>query len=168
MRRLVDAEIEAIRRRAQDHGYAAEVLFGNEPDWRTFHESIEPLPEERQTIQDRRVLAHLAELGDDSSVIRGVDHWVYFADSLARDAFGRRASEHGYAVRSTRDDATEPRRHGIQVSRDQPADEESITTAVRVLYRLALELNGDYDGWETSVQQPDTRPGPSGRGSSGS
>jgi hypothetical protein len=112
-----------------------------------------------------RVLEALKNDGDDQSVERDVDHWIYFDDSNAATQYRDWAVEIGleearpielvegqFSVRL--------KHHGTMLLGDISG--KTIPLALK-----AKEMGGNYDGWETPVvrssQQNVRADAPSGR-----
>ena len=92
-------------------------------------------------------------MGDTLTKAREVNHWVYFKTVEDRKMFFAEVSTKGFTLQNERfvDDAEEYP-YSLQISRIDSADSESVNDYTMYLYRTALEYNGDYDGWETSVE----------------
>ena len=63
------------------------------------------------------------------------------------------ASQKGYKIVSQSDDGKDSRQFGLAVSRFHAVDHRTINSMVLELLDLAGECEGDYDGWETSVER---------------
>jgi regulator of RNase E activity RraB len=82
-----------------------------------------------------------------------MDQWIYFKSAADRASFLNDLDE-GFEVRAQRDDAPIGERpYGLQILRNQTVDLDSIAPVVRNLLRNAQRHDGDYDGWQTSVQR---------------
>ena len=109
--------------------------------------------EHPQVTQNNMLLKHLRKMGDKLIKGREVYHWVYFKTAEDRKTFFTEVSTKGFALQNEAfiDDANEYP-YSIQISRIDQVDSESVNDYTMYLYRTALEHNGDYDGWETSVE----------------
>ncbi len=137
-----------------DLGYPPELWAEPDSSWQKYS-WLYPSTEELQTIEDRRTLEALAKEGDDHSIPRDVDHWIYFESAADRSSFINDVVGQGFEIRSQWDNAEVPRRpYGLQVFRRHPVDFDSLASVVRDLLRRAERHSGDYDGWETSVEKP--------------
>jgi regulator of RNase E activity RraB len=125
----------------------------HDPEWRTYLDFLYPSERSYQMILNGRVLSSLEKRGDNHLVERDVEHWIYFDVAENRNRFRRAALELGFKVASQRDDAPKPRRFGISVMNCTPVDYNTINNAVLQLFDLSKEFDGDYDGWETSVER---------------
>ncbi|HSH46194.1 MAG TPA: DUF695 domain-containing protein [Longimicrobiales bacterium] len=123
-------------------------------EWSQYLNVLYPSPAEHQMIQNRRVVAALAEHGDPLTVPRPVRHWVYFSTTEQRAAFLDRARQEGFdtpAEGMSHDPAGGERPFGASIERVDPVDHNSIDQVVRALLPIVTDCGGAYDGWETQV-----------------
>ena len=132
--------------------YRAEFATRHDPEWAAYRELLYPTPREYQLMGNQRVLAQLAEHGDDHSVPREVTHWIGFQNADDRDAFADTAQQDGFRLVATSDDDDQhDLPFGLTIGRDQPVTPDVIDAVVLELFDRAEAAGGDYDGWETSV-----------------
>jgi hypothetical protein len=80
--------VDAVRAAAHELvGHTVEVRSERDADWSYYRELLLPDAERRQWMDDRRLVQILREQGDALTPPRRVDHWAYFSDPGARDAF---------------------------------------------------------------------------------
>ncbi len=123
----------------------------HEPDWNQYRNVLYPSDESMERIKNMDVLDVLEEHGDKLEPVRDVHHWIYFKTSNDRKLFAEEASQLGYTVENQLEDLTQEFPFGIQITRDQSVTPDEIDDAVLQLFRLAIKLNGQYDGWEAQV-----------------
>lgn len=122
-------------------------------DWNYYRDFLLPDAERRQWMQDRRIVEVLQGHGDPLRTPRRVDHWIYFPTADSRNAFLGAVVREGFAIEQTDDgDATVDVSFGARVHRIDVVELEHIHEVVMTLFRLAVQHDGDYDGWETSVE----------------
>jgi uncharacterized protein (TIGR01619 family) len=136
--------------------YEFEIDSQTDADWETYRELLYPSEREFQMIMNGRVLANLEESGDKHEIEREVSHWIYFSDEADRAKFLRQATSQGYKHVESSDDKNTERPYGVSVSRVHAVDYGTLNDAVLELFDLAQDCNGDYDGWETSVEDGST------------
>jgi regulator of RNase E activity RraB len=146
-----DAARRLIGELQREWGY--ELAFSLEPDLdrTTYWEELFPSSEEWRVIQDMKVLEALKGHGDDPSIARRIDHWLYFPQRTQRDRFATWAERNGFSVDNTSDDGESEVKYGLQIYHTARPELQEISAMTRLLLRKAQELHGDYDGWETSV-----------------
>jgi len=132
--------------------YRFDTSCEHDPDWDTYQNDLYPSDEEMETIKNLKVLDALQDNGDPLKAARPVDHWAYFPTESGRDAFKAGAEKLGYKAEVLKpSDAFGKNRFGIQLTRTDHVDFDSINDVTLELFRLAQEFNGEYDGWETQV-----------------
>jgi len=122
-----------------------------DPEWSTYLGFLAPSEEDRQHIENRRVCEALEENGDTLSAPREIDHWAYFAEPAAREAFVAEATALGFAVRALIEPDSDLPDIGVHLWRTDVPAYESIDDVTLTLFRLAARHGGTYDGWECTV-----------------
>jgi regulator of RNase E activity RraB len=133
--------------------YEFETGSRSDPGWSVYFTFLFPSKRSYRMILNNRVLETLASHGDKHEIERQVQHWIYFTSPHDRDRFYFTASQQGYRLVDKRDDSDGERPFALQVERLNAVDPTTIHNAVLELFDLAQECNGDYDGWETSVEK---------------
>lgn len=136
------------------HGYELAFVLKPDESHDGYWQELFPTDDDWQVIQELRVLESLAKDGDDGSTSRRVDHWAYFPSEAAAHQFGQWAQEHGYALDST--NKGEDGRFCVHFAHEGTLQLPDITSHTITLQRMASELGGDYDGWETPVRKAST------------
>lgn len=129
---LKQAEIE-------DHGHSQywDYLWPTDSDWRI--------------ISDMKVIQALENAGDDHSIPRPVDHWVYFDNLEAAVGFKDWAVEFGLEeVCSVQ--AVE-KGHLVRLKHVGTIELNALSRITLALTHKAIGAGGDYDGWETQVMR---------------
>lgn len=104
-----------------------------------------------QIAASRALCETLEEQGDTRTHVREIDHWAVFPDAEARGDFVERCLEAGFFLRGTSEPTALWEGYGAQVwHRDVPSD-EAMEQVTLLLFDLALDSGGDYDGWETQI-----------------
>jgi hypothetical protein len=121
--------------------------------WSQYLDLLYPSPEELQRIKNRRTVEVLEKNGDQLTKARPVSHWAYFATPVDRNAFLVEVTRRGFTIAddSTNTGEPSPRPYGIKVEKVGSIDK--IDDVTIELFRLALLHDGEYDGWETSVEK---------------
>lgn len=129
---------------------------GSKPDdgWSYYRDFLFPSSERRQWMRDRRLVQVLEEHGDTLVAPRRVDHWAYFSTADARKRFIVEATRDGFAQAATNEDSASTRPFGVQIFRTDSVALEHIHDVVMKLCDTTKQHDGEYDGWETSVETP--------------
>jgi len=103
--------------------------------------------------KNEQVRAVMRGNGDNCLIPRAIDHYAYFPTETERASYRAFVMARGYGI--DREDRNEDREHpcGIFFSKVQVPDD--IDDETMQLEMTAMQMKGDYDGWETDVvRQP--------------
>ena len=142
----VEEKVESVMARFDE--YTWDMGLVEEPGWDTYLEFLYPDEQGMDTIWNNRVRRQLQENGDDLTISREIDHWLYFPSDADRDAFIVQAKAENFRITLQDDDPEKP--HGVLAQRDDaPEDIDDVTWPLR---ELAGAHGGVYDGWGCSVK----------------
>ncbi len=125
--------------------YSAQIATASDADWSFFFEILMPSEYSMQEIQNRRVLAHMQELGDRLELPRELDHFALF-DGLEQAARASAALRRaGFRVDEMAADGEG--RVAVQFHReDMIAGGRADEVSYEIL-DIVLEEGGEYEGW---------------------
>lgn len=134
--------------------YSFEYGIKEDREWEHYLGFMYPEERQYQSILNRRVIGNLEKGGDPLTKPRPVDHWIYFKSRPDQDAF-LSAIEHMKFSIVGKDKPAGSSDYPIQlhISRIDHVDQNSVDEYVIALWDLAKKYNGEYDGWETSVEK---------------
>jgi regulator of RNase E activity RraB len=138
-------------------GYTYDSQHQVDKDWRQYLNVLYPREEDRQKIENRKVLDALQNRGDALKRPRDISHWAYFRTAEDRANFRNAVRKLEYRVQSESELGGRDYPLGICIVRFQSIQPAEVDDAVIELYRLAKECHGDYDGWEAEVISDDAR-----------
>jgi uncharacterized protein (TIGR01619 family) len=134
--------------------YSYDYGIKDDPNWTGYFDFLYPLPNQMQSIQNRRVVDNLESNGDKLTKKRPVFHWLYFRTDEDREMLLKKIeSENFEIINKSFDDSFGEYGYGLQLSRVDNVDLNSVDEYVLQLWQLAGECNGEYDGWETSIEK---------------
>lgn len=134
--------------------YKYEIGTKVDKEWDGYLNFLFPQPEQYQRIQNRKVVDNLVKNGDKLEKKREVMHWIYFTNENDRDNFIQKiASENFKVEEKNKVKENKEFSYNLRISRIEKVDYENIDDFTIHLWKLANENNGDYDGWETSVEK---------------
>jgi uncharacterized protein YaaR (DUF327 family) len=148
-----DKNVKIAMSRFSDYEYQ----LGTKPDpaWTQYSNFLYPEPQQYQSIQNMKVIENLEKAGDNLKRARNVSHWAYFKDSVSRENYIREVEELGFKpnpeYKTFKSDEDFP--YGIMIERVDKVDFNSIDSVIIDLWHKAKAHDGDYDGWETSVEK---------------
>ena len=134
--------------------YIYDFGIKEDKEWESYFEFMYPNPKQYQSILNRRVLDNLESHGDSLTKTRQVDHWICFKTQDDRQTFLDKIKDDGFQIINQdyyADNAEFP--YSLQIARVDNVDIDSVNDYTLSLWQLAIECNGDYDGWETSVEK---------------
>lgn len=130
-------EFEIIHREKDNKSYYLEFLYPQRNDWRV--------------IGDMQVLDALHEANDDPSVKREVTHFCYFKTKEESHSFRQWLLDKGYKLDSIEVD--EDGEYLVKFSHEGSMHLDDISShSIEIDSQCAL-VKGNYDGWETSVEE---------------
>lgn len=130
--------------------------FGAKEDknWGGYFDFLYPLPQQFQSIQNRRVIDQLQKGGDKLTKERDVFHWIYFKSDSDREKFLEKIKNDNFSVVDKGSDKSWGEfAYRLQIKRVDKVDQNSVDEYVIYLWKIANEIGGEYDGWETSIER---------------
>lgn len=134
-------------------GYKHTITIRKDQNWEAYLTFLYPNLESYEYMTNEKVVLNLTKEGDDLTMPRQVDHWVYFKTEVDRNAFISFALNEKFKVESKNFLKDGHLKYQLQISRTDNVDMKSITAITMQLRKKAKELNGEYDGWETFVMK---------------
>lgn len=134
--------------------YTFDYGIKEDNQWEQYLNFLYPNPRQFQSIQNRRVVDNLEENGDPLIKERQVDHWIYFNTKEDRERFLTKIKDEGFKIiNQDFDSESSDRPYSLHIARVDKVDIDSVNDYILNLWELAEACNGDYDGWETSVEK---------------
>jgi uncharacterized protein (TIGR01619 family) len=133
--------------------YEFETGSRSDPEWSAYFGFLFPSRRNYQTILNRRVVDQLEEHGDKHEIEREVCHWINFTSIDGRANFLAATLDLGYERANQFENGEGEHPFGVTVKKAHSVDYPTIDQHVLELFDLAERYNGDYDGWESSVER---------------
>lgn len=130
--------------------YKFDIGSKEDKEWKSYLEFLYPLPIQMQSIQNFRVVESIQNGGDDLSKEREVFHWIYFKDPKNLDEFEKFTISQGFKTLNKEKSESE---YVIQISRIDKVGFNDVDEYILGLWEKAIEYEGEYDGWETSIEK---------------
>jgi len=137
---------------SQFGGYKYEIGTREDSGWSTYLNFLLPGKVDRQRIENRRVCEALERHGDKLVALRQIDHWSYFPNQAALDAYLDEITATGFHIRAKTVSDEGALRYGAQVWRTDVPSYEHIDDVTLPLFKAAVRHGGEYDGWECPVE----------------
>lgn len=142
--------IDNIMKDFGDYRYSVEIE--NDPEWEKYSDYLYPHGYELHSIMNRHIVENLIEKGDDTEEARAVDHFIYFEAEDDRQSFIDEVLKMGFEVKGMdRSDDNNEHPLSLKISRIDPVTYNDVTDYTSLLYDIAEDNNGIYDGWETMM-----------------
>lgn len=127
--------------------YEADIGHQDDPDWEVYRGFLYPSPSDHQRILNRHTVESLKEHDDNPNALRQIDHWAYFPDSSGADQYAAFVESEGF--RLSHREQNEDGKYLVRCDRvDRPDQIDEVTLP---LHERAVELGGEYDGWECPI-----------------
>jgi len=108
--------------------------------------------EQKRITEDEHVVEYLKRNGDKLVKPREVFHWIYFKTELEADNFIKETENKNFIFVSKRK-VEDNYPIQVELKRIDKVDIKSVNEYSLYLLEVAEKYNGDYDGWETSVEK---------------
>lgn len=139
----------------KQHGYA-QIEFGANRDAQQafYHETLYPDAYELQQVKSREIIEELSSAGDDLSVPRPVEHYLFFQTQTAMQRAAIELAEtEGRIETGLHEEGRYP--HGLMLERVHDCLPETLETVTAPLIALAQKEHGIYMGWSTVLAGED-------------
>jgi uncharacterized protein (TIGR01619 family) len=146
----IQAKLNEVLKKYNQFKYT--LNFEVDENWNKYYKLLYPTDEEFQKIGNRSVLDNLEEGGDNLTLEREVFHWIYFKTEKDRENFIKEIEKLNFSI-VTKSKIKDDLPFQLQIKRVDKVDEESVNEYVIQLWKLAPKYNGNYDGWETSIEK---------------
>ena len=130
--------------------YKFDIGSKEDKEWKSYFEFLYPLPKQLQSIQNFRVVENIQNSGDDLSQEREVFHWINFQNLKKLEEFEKYTISKGFR---TLNKGKSENIYVIQISRIDKVGFNDIDEYTLNLWEKAKEYEGNYNGWETSIEK---------------
>jgi uncharacterized protein (TIGR01619 family) len=133
--------------------YRYTVNASEDREWDLYRSFLYPSPAERQSIENRKVCMALENNGDLMTEMREIEHWIYFKNESSYHAFIAESIQRGFTINSQSEpNLKEGRdRYSVCIAKMDIPSFQNIDNVTLPLFYLALEHDGQYDGWGCAV-----------------
>ena len=135
--------------------YVYELERKKDASQQVYFDVLYPPEKQMQQIKNKKVLNVLTENGDDLGKERAVSHWIYFREMKNLEHFEIFCQSLGFETLVKEKEVTEDENYAYKliISRTDKVSFDMINDYTLQLWEKANQLNGIYDGWETSVEK---------------
>jgi len=136
------------------HGhYAYELGSSKDTKWNLFFERLYPDDYALLSIQNRKTIESLLEAGDDLSINREIEHYLFFQTKTSLERTVSMLESKGFTLKEKIHDDESDYSYGAVLIKDEPATPETVEETTVFLFESALQEHGLYEGWSTTLAQ---------------
>jgi len=134
----------------KQHGYER-IEYGASRDAHQsfYHDTLWPDAFELQQARNREISSELAEAGDDLTLERPVEHYLFFQTQTAMQRGAVLLSEAGHVESGLEEEGRFA--HGLALTLEHACTEAVLEEVTRPLIELCLKEHGHYMGWSTTL-----------------
>jgi regulator of RNase E activity RraB len=130
-------------------GYVYERGSSRDSKWEMYSDNLFPDPYGLLSIQNRHTISALLEAGDDLSLARELEHYLFFQTKTSMERAIAQLSSHGYSVKEYATDEESDYAYGVVLIKIEAITPEIIADTTTLLYESAIQEHGIYEGWST-------------------
>lgn len=104
-------------------------------------------------MQNQGIVMRLEKSGDNTSLPRPVDHFLYFKTVKDRESFIYKAIGQQFRVIAKDSSNHKDNPYSLQISREDKADLATINKITSWIKSEAARYKGEYEGWETVIRK---------------
>lgn len=143
--------IEITKKVEKAHNYELFINWARDAHKNGYWRELYPTDDDWQVINDLSILDILASNGDDPNKVRKIDHWASFKQQLQANQFAKWLESESFEnIQNERLDETAT--FCVRYSHNGSMALADITRRTISSNRKAKEFEGEYEGWETSVE----------------
>jgi uncharacterized protein (TIGR01619 family) len=131
--------------------YETYISIKPDDEWTTYKDFLYPNEATQEYMANQKVMDKLIEAGDELSLPRLIDHWLYFSSDKDRGAFINYAKTQGFNIASVDLIKDSPMPYQLHISKEGNIDLAELCSLTLALRKKAKEFKGKYDGWESVV-----------------
>ncbi len=129
-------------------GYTFDTGSSRDEEWEHYAKELYPDTPMSHQIQNRHIIAELLEAGDDITIPREVEHYLFFQLPAQEERAVARLSALGYEPTASVE-GEEPFAYGVVLTKVQSVGEREMMEAVSEMLETAAAEHGRYEGWST-------------------
>lgn len=134
----------------QFEGYTFNTGSSRDEEWEHYRNELYPDTVQLHQIQNRQIINQLIEAGDDTSVEREVEHYLFFQLPTQADRAVAALAASGYELKeSVEQDGEYP--YGRIMVKTQDVTESTMEASAAEMLEAAYAEHGIYEGWSTTV-----------------
>jgi len=134
---------------ARNGNYPYERGSSKDTKWEMYLERLYPDGYAMLRIQNRRTIDSLIEAGDDLTLERPVEHYLFFQTKSAMDRSVSFLAAHGFELKESLKDDESDYAYGAVLTKIEAIIPEEVEETTALIYDNSLQEHGHYEGWST-------------------
>lgn len=130
-------------------GYVYERGSSRDSKWEMYSDNLYPDAYGLLSIQNRHTISALVDAGDDLTLPREVEHYLFFQTKSSMERAVAQLASHGFAVKEYVSDEESDYAYGVVLVKSEPITPEVVEETTTSLYESAIQEHGNYEGWST-------------------
>lgn len=136
-------------------GYVYERGSSKDTKWEMYSDNLYPDAYGLLSIQNRHTITALVEAGDELSLPREVEHYLFFQTKSSMERAIAQLASHGYAVKDYATDDESDYAYGVVLLKIEAITPDLVEETTTSLYESAIQEHGLYEGWSTVLAGED-------------
>lgn len=134
-------------------GYVYERGSSRDGKWEMYSDNLYPDAYGLLSIQNRHTITALVEAGDDLSIPREVEHYLFFQTKSAMERAVSQLASHGFEVKEYVTDDESDYAYGVILIKNESITADVVEETTTSLYESAMQEHGHYEGWSTVLAE---------------
>lgn len=131
------------------HPYPYECSASRDAKWEFYFDRLYPSAHAALKIQNRHTINALVEAGDDLSLSRDVEHYLFFQTKSALERALQTLQPYGFDFKEYVSDDESDYCYGAILVKNEAITVEQVEETTSVLFETSLLGHGHYEGWST-------------------
>lgn len=138
---------------SRHHPYPYECSASRDGKWEFYFERLCPSAHAALTIQNRHTIDALLEAGDDLSLTREVEHYLFFQTKSSMERAIANLQPHGFVLKEYVTDDESDYSYGAVLTKQEAITSEQVEETTSILFEASLQEHGHYEGWSTVLAE---------------
>lgn len=130
-------------------GFVYERGSSKDTKWDMYNDNLYPDAYGLLSIQNRHTITALLEAGDDLSIPREVEHYLFYQTKTSMERSVAQLASHGFEVKEYVNDDESDYSYGVILTKNEAIIPEIVEETTTSLYESAIQEHGIYEGWST-------------------
>lgn len=129
--------------------YPYECSASRDTKWGFYFERLYPSAHAALKIQNRHTIDALLGAGDDLSLAREVEHYLFFQTKSSMERAIANLQPHGFVLKETVTDDESDYSYGAVLIKQEAITPEQVEDTTSILFDISIQEYGHYEGWST-------------------